>query len=80
MIACLDMNSRTVLDYLENDAIYVTGPSGMTSLLLGQMEVLGNFETVALKRHYLSAAIAMLLPLVFIVCMKSSVRQNMRCD
>jgi hypothetical protein len=49
--------SRYVLDLIENDAIYISGPSGMASLLLGQMEVLGNFETIELKQHYLSATV-----------------------
>jgi hypothetical protein len=52
------MDSRTARDYLDNDALFVTGPSGMTSLFLGQMEVLANFESEALKRYYLSAVIA----------------------
>lgn len=53
-----DFSSRLVRDALENDTLYVTGPSGMTSLFLGQMEVLANLESVELKQHYLSAVLA----------------------
>lgn len=53
-----DLNSIYVKDEIENDAIYVSGPSGMVTLFLGQMEILANLETVALKQHYLSAVLA----------------------
>jgi hypothetical protein len=54
---CQDANlqSNYVLDLIENDTVYVSGPSGMTSLLLGQMEILANFENLELKQHYLAA-------------------------
>jgi hypothetical protein len=45
-------NSQTVIDTIFNDAIYVSGYSGMVSLFLGQMEVVGNFDTVADKKLY----------------------------
>lgn len=53
-----DFKTAYVLDLINNDAIYVAGPSGMTSVFLGQMETLGNFETEALKQNYLSAIVA----------------------
>ena len=53
-----DFESQYVIDLIENDAVYVAGPSGMTSILLGQMEVLANFETEILKQNYLSAVLA----------------------
>jgi hypothetical protein len=53
----LNPKSAYVLDLLNNDAIYVAGPSGMASLLLGQMEVLANFESIELKQQYLSAVV-----------------------
>lgn len=53
-----DLNSQYVLDLVDNDAVYVAGPSGMTSLLLGQMEILANFESETLKRNYLSAVVS----------------------
>ncbi|QRN02599.1 hypothetical protein GH742_01195 [Legionella sp. MW5194] len=53
-----DLDSGYVLDLIENDAIYVAGPSGMTSLFLGQMEFLANLEDVNLKKNYLAAVVA----------------------
>ncbi|KTC99825.1 hypothetical protein [Legionella erythra] len=53
-----DLHSPYVLDLIENDAIYVAGPSGMTSLLLGQMEFLANLNDVDLKKNYLAAVVA----------------------
>lgn len=53
-----DYSSRYVRALILNDAVYVSGPSGMTSLLLNQMELLGNFETIALKQLYLTASLA----------------------
>lgn len=50
-----DFTSAYVMDAINNDTVYVSGPSGMTSVLLGQMEMLGNFESEALKKHYLTA-------------------------
>ncbi len=50
-----NLRSQYVLDLIENDAVYVSGPSGMTSVLLGQMEILANFPTVSLKKNYLTA-------------------------
>jgi hypothetical protein len=56
-----DLSSAYVKDLIENDAVYVAGPSGMTGVLLGQMEILGNFETMALKQNYLTAVVAYML-------------------
>ena len=53
-----DFNSSYVLDLIENDGVYVSGPSGMTSLLMGLMELYGNFESLSLKQNYLSAIMA----------------------
>ena len=53
-----DLNSQYVLDLVDNDAVYVAGPSGMTSLFLGQMEILANFESEALKKNYLTAVVS----------------------
>ncbi len=53
-----DFNSPYVLDLINNDALYVSGPSGMTSLLLAQMEFMANLETIALKQNYLNAVTA----------------------
>lgn len=50
--------SPYVLDLVENDAVYVAGPSGMTSIFLGQMEILANFENENLKKNYLSAVVS----------------------
>lgn len=49
-----NLQSMYVRDLIENDAVYVAGPSGMTSLLLSQMEMLGNFEDEKTKKNYLS--------------------------
>lgn len=56
-----NLKSPFVRDVVENDAVYVAGPSGMTSLFLGQMEVLANFETVAEKQAYLAAVSAYMI-------------------
>ena len=50
-----DLESPYVIDLIDNDAIYVSGFSGMTSIYLNQMEFLGNFETIALKQRYVTA-------------------------
>lgn len=50
-----NFKSQYVRDLIENDAVYVSGPSGMTSVLLGQMEILANFQTENLKKNYLTA-------------------------
>ena len=53
-----DLTSPYVTDLINNDAVYVAGPSGMTSMFLNQMEVLANFENEELKKNYLSAVVA----------------------
>lgn len=53
-----DFESPYVMDVINNDTPYVSGPSGMTNLLLGQMEFMANFENVALKQNYLNATAA----------------------
>lgn len=50
-----NFDSRMVKDLIDNDAIYVAGPSGMASLMLGDMEMLGNFDDVDKKQAYLAA-------------------------
>lgn len=37
------------------EALYISGPSGMTALLLGLSEVLVNMQTILLKQQYLEA-------------------------
>ncbi|MBB71246.1 MAG: hypothetical protein CMF50_02455 [Legionellales bacterium] len=56
-----NLESPYVTDLSHNDAVYVSGPSGMTSLFLSQMEVLCNFKTLADKQHYLAAVAAYLV-------------------
>ncbi len=53
-----DYRARVVLDAIENDTIYVAGASGMCTALLGQMETLGNLESLELKQLYLLATMA----------------------
>lgn len=53
-----DLEAPCTRDLFENDAVYVSGPSGMTSLFLGQMECLANFSSLAEKQHYLAAITA----------------------
>ncbi len=53
-----NLESPYVHDLIENDAVYVSGPSGMTSILLGQMETMANFENETFKKNYLSAILA----------------------
>lgn len=53
-----NVNSQYVIDAIENDTVYVAGPSGMTSVLLGQMEILANFEHEDLKKNYLTAIVS----------------------
>ena len=50
-----NFQSAVTLDMIENDAIYVGGPSGMASLFLHLMENLGNFSSIAEKQSYLAA-------------------------
>ncbi|WP_045105246.1 hypothetical protein [Legionella hackeliae] len=50
-----NLSSPYVVDLIENHAVYVAGPSGMTSMFLGQMEVVANFENEELKKNYLAA-------------------------
>lgn len=52
------LDSIYVRDLIENDAVYVAGPSGMTSLFLNIMELYGNFPTVEEKQCYLAAIAA----------------------
>jgi len=57
-----DLDSPYVLDLIENDAVYIAGPSSMCGMLLGQMEVLGNFDNEDMKKHYLNAVLAYIVP------------------
>lgn len=50
-----NLDSQYVKDLIHNDALWVSGPSGMTSLFLGMMEELVNFENENLKRLYFAA-------------------------
>lgn len=56
-----DFNSPFTRYLLENDAVYVAGPSGMTSLFLGQMENFANFNLLSEKQSYLAAVVAYLV-------------------
>lgn len=49
------LDSIYVRDLVENDAVYVAGPSGMSSLFLSIMEMYGNLPTVEEKQSYLAA-------------------------
>jgi hypothetical protein len=53
-----NLDSAYVKDQIDNDTVYVSGPSGMTSCFLGQMETLGNLPTVAAKQHYLVVTVS----------------------
>lgn len=53
-----NFESQYVIDLIENDTVYVAGPSGMTTTCLSQMELLGNFESVDLKKNYLTAIVS----------------------
>ena len=53
-----NLDSIYVRDLIENDAVYASGPSGMTSLFLGIMEMYGNFSTVQEKQNYFAAVSA----------------------
>lgn len=53
-----NLNSAYVLDLIENDAIYISGPSGMVTMFLGQMEMLANFPSENLKKNYLTAVMS----------------------
>jgi hypothetical protein len=50
-----NFNSPYVLEVINNDTPYISGPSGMTSVLLGQMEFMANLPDVTLKQNYLTA-------------------------
>jgi hypothetical protein len=56
-----DLNSHYVQDLIENDAVYVSGPSSMTALFLSFMELFANFPEVKQKQHYLAAVAAYLV-------------------
>lgn len=53
-----DFSSSYVTDLINNDAIYVSGYSGMACLLLGLMEMLGNLPSEEEKKLYLCAICA----------------------
>jgi hypothetical protein len=53
-----DFTSVYVRDALMNDALYISGYSGMTAVLLGQMEIMGNLSDVRFKQLYLAAIAA----------------------
>jgi hypothetical protein len=53
-----NLYSPYVLDLIENETVYIAGPSGMASMLLNQMEVLANLESEELKKIYLLAVVA----------------------
>jgi hypothetical protein len=53
-----DLSSIVTLDLIENNAIYVAGPSGMASLFFHLLENMGNFSTIQQKQSYLAAICA----------------------
>lgn len=53
-----NLDSIYVRDLIENDGVYASGPSGMTSLFLNIMELYGNFSDVKDKQNYLAAVSA----------------------
>ncbi len=56
-----DFESRYVKNLLINDGVYVAGPSGMISVLLSLMEIVGNVPTTLMKQNYLGAAVAFIV-------------------
>ena len=53
-----NLDSIYVRDLVENDAVYVAGPSGMTSLFLNIMEIYGNLPSIEDKQNYFTAVSA----------------------
>lgn len=53
-----NLDSIYVRDLIENDAVYVAGPSGMTSLFLNIMEMYGNLPSIEDKQNYFAAVSA----------------------
>lgn len=51
----VNLESQYVIDLIDNDAVYVSGPSGMTSNFLNQMEIIANLDNEDLKKNYLAA-------------------------
>lgn len=51
-------SSPYVKDLIDNDCVYVSGPSGMTTVFLGLMEMIGDFSSVEQRQHYLMAVVA----------------------
>ncbi|MBX9703311.1 MAG: hypothetical protein K2X39_04075 [Silvanigrellaceae bacterium] len=54
----VNLDSMYVRDLIENDAVYVSGPSGMVSLFLNIMEIYGNLPTIQQKQNYFAAVSA----------------------
>jgi hypothetical protein len=50
-----NMNSAYVIDMIENDAVYVAGPSGTTACYMDMIESWVKFESDAEKQNYLMA-------------------------
>lgn len=55
-----DFESPYVKDMLFNESVYVSGPSGMLTVLIPVMELLCNFQSIAQKQSYLAAVMAYL--------------------
>jgi hypothetical protein len=53
----VDFDSPYVKNMLANDCVFVCGPSGLTSLLMANMEITGNLPDTLAKQCYLSAAL-----------------------
>ncbi len=57
----VDFEAYYVINLLMNDGVYVSGSSGMISILLSLMEIMGNFPDISSKQHYLSASISFIV-------------------
>jgi hypothetical protein len=57
----IDFESPYVKNILDNDCVYVSGPSGLTSLLMSNMEITGNLPDILAKQHYLSAVLGFIV-------------------
>jgi len=61
MCQTADLQSPFLTNVVQHDIPYVSGASGMTSLFLGAMTLLGNFPTPQEKQYYLLAVVAFMV-------------------
>jgi hypothetical protein len=57
----VDFESAYVKSMLANDCVFVCGPSGLTSLLMANMEITGNLPDTLAKQRYLTAALGFIV-------------------